>query len=119
VRLFLRCFFFFGGGETPNHLLGSFTDNDVTPPSTNPFRYGPGSYALAISLVERGLIDLKPLVTHRYEFKDALEAFKVTEQGKDASGKVGSFGFFLLSPSVVAGGGVLATDSWREFSFGG
>jgi threonine dehydrogenase-like Zn-dependent dehydrogenase len=44
---------------------------------------------MAISLVERGLVDLKPLVTHRYKFKDALEAFRMTEKGKDESGKVG------------------------------
>jgi threonine dehydrogenase-like Zn-dependent dehydrogenase len=47
---------------------------------------------MAISLVERGLVDLKPLVTHRYKFKDALEAFRMTEKGKDESGKVGSRG---------------------------
>jgi D-xylulose reductase len=54
------------------------------------FRYGPGDYPLAISLVERGLIDLKPLVTQRYEFTDALEAFEMTRRGKDESGKVSS-----------------------------
>jgi hypothetical protein len=52
------------------------------------FRYGPGDYPLAISLVERGLVDLKPLVTQRYEFKDALEAFETTRAGKDPQGKV-------------------------------
>lgn len=51
------------------------------------FRYGQGDYPLAISLVERGLVDLKPLVTHRYKFTDALEAFKLTQAGKDADGK--------------------------------
>lgn len=52
------------------------------------FRYGPGDYPLAISLVERGLIDLKPLVTQRYDFTDALEAFEMTRKGKDETGKV-------------------------------
>lgn len=51
------------------------------------FRYGQGDYPLAISLVERGLVDLKPLVTHRYKFKDALEAFELTKAGKDKDGK--------------------------------
>jgi len=50
------------------------------------FRYGQGDYPLAISLVERGLVDLKPLVTHRYKFADALEAFELTKKGKDAQG---------------------------------
>ena len=52
------------------------------------FRYGAGVrsasathlivqvYDLAISLVARGLIDLKPLVTHRYSFEEAPAAFK-------------------------------------------
>jgi len=54
------------------------------------FRYGAGDYPLAISLVERGLVDLKPLVTQRYEFTDALEAFETTKNGKDKNGEVGS-----------------------------
>lgn len=29
------------------------------------FRYGPGCYALALDLVERGLVKLLPLITHR------------------------------------------------------
>jgi D-xylulose reductase len=52
------------------------------------FRYGMGDYPLAISLVERGLIDLKPLVTHVVEFEEALEAFEHTRKGKDDNGKV-------------------------------
>lgn len=51
------------------------------------FRYGQGDYPLAIGLVERGLVDLKPLVTHRYKFADALEAFELTKAGKDKDGK--------------------------------
>lgn len=51
------------------------------------FRYGQGDYPLAISLVERGLVDLKPLVTHRYKFTDAPEAFEITKNGKDKVGK--------------------------------
>ena len=51
------------------------------------FRYGTGDYEFAISLVERGLVDLKPLVTQRYEFADALEAFEATKAGKGPDGK--------------------------------
>jgi len=47
-----------------------------------------GDYPLAISLVERGLIDLKPLVTHVVEFEEALEAFEHTRKGRDDNGKV-------------------------------
>jgi hypothetical protein len=47
-----------------------------------------GDYPLAISLVERGLIDLKPLVTQVVEFEHALEAFETTRKGRDENGKV-------------------------------
>ncbi|PPQ77661.1 hypothetical protein CVT25_011096 [Psilocybe cyanescens] len=51
------------------------------------FRYGPGDYPLAISFVAQGKIDLKPLVTHRYKFEDAVAAFKATRTGKSEDGK--------------------------------
>ncbi|KAI0771564.1 xylitol dehydrogenase [Trametes elegans] len=51
------------------------------------FRYGPGDYQLAIALVSQGKIDLKPLVTHRYSFQQALEAFQATRAGKSEDGK--------------------------------
>jgi D-xylulose reductase len=52
------------------------------------WRYGPGDYPLAISLVERGLVNLKPLVTQRYAFTDALEAFETMRNGRDSEGNV-------------------------------
>jgi len=51
------------------------------------FRYGPGNYALSISLVAQGKVDLKPLVTHRFKFDDAITAFKTTSEGKSSDGK--------------------------------
>jgi D-xylulose reductase len=64
-------------------------------------RYGPGDYAMSISLVARGLISLTPLITHRFSFLDAVEAFEVTSAGKDRSGKVGP----VLSPHGRSGQG--------------
>lgn len=55
---------------------------------TGSFRYGAGDYQLAISLVERSLIELSPLVTQRYDFADALAAFEMTRRGRDDEGKV-------------------------------
>ena len=43
---------------------------------------------MAISLVAQGSIDLKPLVTHHFNFEDAAEAFEVARLGKDKDGKV-------------------------------
>ncbi|KAI0774214.1 xylitol dehydrogenase [Fomes fomentarius] len=51
------------------------------------FRYGPGDYALAIALVAQGKVDLKPLVTHRFNFEQAIEAFQTTRAGKSEDGK--------------------------------
>ena len=39
-----------------------------------------GTYPRAISLVAQGKIDLEGLMTHRYAFKDSLEAFKMAER---------------------------------------
>jgi len=51
------------------------------------FRYGPGDYPLAISLVAGGKIDVKPLITHEYAFEKAAEAFATTRTGKSSDGK--------------------------------
>lgn len=51
------------------------------------WRYGSGDYPLSIDLVARGLVDLKPLLTHTFPFEQALEAFELTRLGKDKEGK--------------------------------
>jgi len=51
------------------------------------FRYGPGDYELAIALAAAEKIDLKPLVTHRFKFEEAVEAFETTKSGKGKDGK--------------------------------
>ncbi|KAK2599471.1 hypothetical protein N8I77_011224 [Diaporthe amygdali] len=51
-------------------------------------RYGPGCYQLAVDLVRQGRINLKPLLTHRFPFKDAAKAFKAMQDGEGEDGKV-------------------------------
>ncbi|KAI0702870.1 xylitol dehydrogenase [Cytidiella melzeri] len=51
------------------------------------FRYGPGDYELGIALAAQGKIDLKPLVTHRFTFEQAKEAFQTNRNGKSPDGK--------------------------------
>ncbi|KAF7793664.1 hypothetical protein EIP86_004779 [Pleurotus ostreatoroseus] len=51
------------------------------------FRYCSGDYELAIGLVAAGKIDLKPLITHRFSFQDAKEAFAANRAGKGPDGK--------------------------------
>lgn len=52
------------------------------------FRYGPGVFNLSVDLVARGAVDVKPLITHNFEFADALAAFETTKNGKGPDGKM-------------------------------
>ena len=47
----------------------------------------PGDYELAINLAGAGKVDLKPLITHRFSFDQAPEAFNVNRAGKSPDGK--------------------------------
>ncbi|KAJ0331994.1 hypothetical protein COL922a_011606 [Colletotrichum nupharicola] len=47
-----------------------------------------GSLRLAIDLVRQGRINLKPLLTHRFPFKDAAKALKAMQDGNGDDGKV-------------------------------
>jgi D-xylulose reductase len=67
------------------------------------FRYGPGDYKLAIQLAAQGKINLKPLVTHRFVFEDAVDAFKVTRAGKSDDGKG-------VIKAIISGPGVSVED---------
>ncbi|KAF7791065.1 hypothetical protein EIP86_002026 [Pleurotus ostreatoroseus] len=62
-------------------------------------RYGAGDYELAIALVTAGKIDLKPLVTHRFSFEQAKEAFAANRAGKGPDGKP-------VIKSIISGPGV-------------
>lgn len=51
------------------------------------FRYGPGSYSTALDLVSQGKVKVNPLITHRYTFEEAKEAFQSNRDGKGKDGK--------------------------------
>jgi len=55
------------------------------------YRYN-NTWPKAIRLVSAGLIDLKPLVTHRFQLEDAVEAFNVASDISTGSIKVQIFG---------------------------
>ncbi|KAG8742338.1 hypothetical protein FRC10_001619 [Ceratobasidium sp. 414] len=74
-----------GMGGDPQVPFGMMMVKELTVRGS--FRYGPGDYSLAIALVSQGKIDLKPLVTHRFEFTDAVAAFNTTKTGKGPDGK--------------------------------
>lgn len=46
------------------------------------FRYC-NTYKKAIQLVSAGLINLKPLITHRFNFQNAVKAFETVKEGND------------------------------------
>ncbi|KAH6695445.1 chaperonin 10-like protein [Plectosphaerella plurivora] len=58
------------------------------------FRYGPGDYQLAVDLLSSGKVSVKELITGRYEFKDAEQAFK------DAASRKG-IKSIIYGPSVA------------------
>jgi len=63
------------------------------------FRYGPGDYRLAIALASKKRVDLRPLVTHRFRFEEAISAFDATKKGKSEDGKA-------VIKAIISGPGV-------------
>jgi len=55
------------------------------------YRYN-NTWPKAIRLVSAGVIDLKPLVTHRFKLEEALEAFEIASDYSKGSIKVQIFG---------------------------
>lgn len=51
------------------------------------YRYA-NQYPKAIRLVSEGLIDLKPLVTHRFPLNEAVDAFQVAADPSQGAIKV-------------------------------
>lgn len=46
------------------------------------FRYGPDDYRLAVELAGSGSLNVKDLISHRFDFKNAEEAFQTFKAGK-------------------------------------
>ncbi|KAF8309569.1 xylitol dehydrogenase [Clavulina sp. PMI_390] len=65
--------------------IGLFLEKELTVKGS--FRYGAGDYPTAIQLVASGKVDVKPLITHRFPFKEAIKAFDTSRTGKGPDGK--------------------------------
>ena len=46
------------------------------------FRYGPGDYEMAVELLSTGKIDVERLISRKFGFTEAEEAFKETKAGR-------------------------------------
>jgi D-xylulose reductase len=51
-------------------------------------RYTAGCYPTAVDLIASGKIDVKRLITNRFKFEQAEEAFELVRQGKESVIKV-------------------------------
>ena len=51
------------------------------------FRYT-NCFPVAISMVASGKVNVKPIITHRYDLKDAIKAFEASRDVKDGEIKV-------------------------------
>ncbi|EXJ77295.1 hypothetical protein A1O3_10453 [Capronia epimyces CBS 606.96] len=76
-----------GAGPANNLIpMSIFVNKEVK--MIGSLRYGPGCYAMAIDLVRQGRLNLKPLLTHRFPFADAMLAFETTRKGTGPDGKM-------------------------------
>ncbi|KAI0036643.1 xylitol dehydrogenase [Vararia minispora EC-137] len=67
------------------------------------FRYGPGDYSVSLGLASSGKVDVKPLVSHRFKFEDAVNAFEVARKGHSEDGK-------STMKVIISGPGVAIDD---------
>ncbi|KAF9728959.1 xylitol dehydrogenase [Paraphaeosphaeria minitans] len=70
------------------------------------FRYNTGDYVLAVSMIAKGLIDVKPMVSSTSEFEDAMGAWEKTARGEGI--KKFDPGLPTESPPSDAGGEFVA-----------
>jgi D-xylulose reductase len=51
-------------------------------------RYTTGCYPAAVDLVASGKVNPRSLITHRFKFEDALEAFELVKKAQEDTLKV-------------------------------
>ncbi|KAH3680166.1 hypothetical protein WICPIJ_008379 [Wickerhamomyces pijperi] len=70
------------GKDDVNYPLAKVVEKELTVKGN--FRYSHGDYIDAVALIASGKVDVLQIVSHRYEFKDAIAAFdNVVANGKD------------------------------------
>jgi threonine dehydrogenase-like Zn-dependent dehydrogenase len=53
-----------------------------------PFEPGRQSFRMAVDLIASGEIDVRPLITHRFRFREVMEAYELARTGADGAIKV-------------------------------
>ncbi|KAK2765120.1 hypothetical protein FQN54_008819 [Arachnomyces sp. PD_36] len=74
------------GKENVNFPITTACIRDLT--IRGSIRYTAGCYPTAVDLIASGKIDVKRLITNRYKFEQAEEAFELVRQGKESVIKV-------------------------------
>lgn len=62
------------------------------------FRYA-NCYPAALSLIASGRIDVKPLITHRFDITESVQAFEMAESGQAIKVMVSSTFYSMIFPS--------------------
>ncbi|KAJ8029354.1 Sorbitol dehydrogenase [Holothuria leucospilota] len=75
------------GHGNPTRTLPYFVANTREIDIRGTQRYA-NIYPIALSMIANGLVDIKPLITHRFSLKESAEAFNTAETCKDNAIKV-------------------------------
>ncbi|ODV86656.1 hypothetical protein CANARDRAFT_27081 [[Candida] arabinofermentans NRRL YB-2248] len=69
------------GAPTLNGFpMAYLAENELTVKGV--FRYSVDDYKIAVEMVASGKIIVKPLITHRFKFEDAVKAYEFSKEGK-------------------------------------
>jgi L-iditol 2-dehydrogenase len=69
-----------GGDNVDMFPISSVMERELTVKGS--FRYSVDDYKFAVQLLNDRKINVKPLITHRFKFEEAIEAYEFSKQGK-------------------------------------
>ncbi|VEU19400.1 DEKNAAC100158 [Brettanomyces naardenensis] len=69
-----------GGATLDGFPIAKVSECELTVKGS--FRYTVGDYQTSVDLIANGKLDVKPLITHRFAFEQAIDAYKFFGEGK-------------------------------------
>ncbi|CAI8504398.1 unnamed protein product [Pichia kudriavzevii] len=69
-----------GGDTLDNFPIAAVLEKELTVKGS--FRYSVDDYKYSVQLLKDGKINVRPLITHRFKFEQAVEAYEFSKQGK-------------------------------------